>query len=98
MFAFLIWDSRTQRMHAARDRYGIKPLYFADSPGGVAFASEIKQVIGLPGVSGRMNRPRVRDFLLAGMSDHTDETMFEGVRQIRGANARSSMPRAAGRS
>ncbi len=92
MFAFLVWDSLTQRLHAARDRYGIKPLYFATSPSGIAFASEIKQLIGLPGASGRMNRSRVREFLMAGMSDHTEETMFDGVRQIRGASMQLSMP------
>jgi asparagine synthase (glutamine-hydrolysing) len=82
MFAFLIWDEREQKLFAARDRFGIKPLYFAATPNGVAFASEIKQLPGLPGLSGRMNLARVRDFLASGVSDHTEETLFEGVRQL----------------
>jgi asparagine synthase (glutamine-hydrolysing) len=84
MFAFLIWDERHQRLFAARDRFGIKPLYFVANAKGVAFASEIKQLLGLPGVSGRMNLRRVYDFLASGISDHTPETMFEGVNQLRG--------------
>jgi asparagine synthase (glutamine-hydrolysing) len=84
MFAFLIWDRRDQKLFAARDRFGIKPLYMAATPRGIAFGSEIKQLVGLPGVSGRMHLPRVHDFLSNGISDHTRETMFEGVVQLRG--------------
>lgn len=84
MFAFLIWDDRYKKLFAARDRYGIKPLYMVLSPRGVALASEIKQLLGLPGLSGRMNIARVHDFLASGIADHTAETMFEGVSQIRG--------------
>lgn len=88
MFAFLIWDSRSRRLFAGRDRYGIKPLYMAGSAlsggDGLALASEIKQLLGLPGVSGRMNTARVHDYLASGVSDHTAETLFEGVRQLRG--------------
>ena len=83
MFAFLIWDDREKRLFAARDRFGIKPLYFAPSPRGIAFGSEIKQLLGLPGVTGRMNLPRVHDFLANGVIDHTGETLFEGVSQLR---------------
>lgn len=84
MFAFLIWDEREKRLFAARDRYGIKPLYFAASERGIGLASEIKQLLGLPGVTGRMNIARVHDFLANGISDHTAETLFDGVQQLRG--------------
>lgn len=84
MFAFIIWDSREKRLFAARDRYGIKPLYLVQNPRGIALASEIKQLHGLPGLSGRMNIARVHDFLASGISEHTSETMFEGITQIRG--------------
>ena len=84
MFSFLIWDKRDRKLFAARDRYGIKPLYMVATPRGVAFGSEIKQLLGLPSVSGRMNVARVHDFLASGISDHTSETMFDGVTQLRG--------------
>ena len=83
MFAFLIWDKEARSLFAARDRFGIKPLYYVAGPSGVAFASEIKQLLGLPGLSGRMNVARVHDFLASGMADHTGETMHDGVRQLR---------------
>ncbi|CAM5219710.1 asparagine synthase (glutamine-hydrolyzing) OS=Bosea thiooxidans OX=53254 GN=SAMN05660750_02527 PE=3 SV=1 [Bosea thiooxidans] len=84
MFAFLIWDDRDKKLFGARDRYGIKPLYMVTTPRGAAFGSEIKQLLGLPSVSGSMNVARVHDFLASGISDHTSETMFEGVFQLRG--------------
>ena len=58
MFAFLIWDDRDKVLFAARDRYGIKPLYLAALPAGVAFASEIKQLLDLPGGVRRINLAR----------------------------------------
>lgn len=84
MFAFLLWDDRDKRLFAARDRFGIKPLYIVNGPHGIALGSEIKQLLGLPGVSGRMNVARVHDFLASGTLDHTAETMFESVTQLRG--------------
>jgi asparagine synthase (glutamine-hydrolysing) len=85
MFSFLIWDERQRRLVAARDRFGIKPLYYFATPRGVAFASEIKQLLGLPGERRRMNIARIHDFLASGVSDHLADTMFEGVNQVRAA-------------
>lgn len=82
MFAFVLWDCQRQIAFAARDRFGIKPLYFFAGPNGVAFASEIKQFIGLAGFSAGLHLPRVYDFLSAGILDHTRETLFVGVGQL----------------
>lgn len=51
MFAIAIWDTRRRQLVLARDRVGIKPLYFARVAGGVAFGSEIKAVLQHPSVS-----------------------------------------------
>lgn len=45
MFAFVIWDRQTRRAFAARDAYGIKPLYLAKVPGGVLLASQVKALM-----------------------------------------------------
>ncbi|MGX5735319.1 asparagine synthase (glutamine-hydrolyzing) [Bosea thiooxidans] len=96
MFAFVVWDDREKLLFAARDRYGIKPLYYAALPGGVAFASEIKQLLDLPGGTRRINLARAHDFLAGGISDHTAETMFQGIHQLRGGEACTVTPRESG--
>ena len=55
MFAFAIWDTRRQRLLVARDRVGIKPLYYYQGTDSLVFASEIKALLALPEV------PRVLD-------------------------------------
>ncbi len=47
MFAFLIWDSRERGLFGARDPFGIKPLFYAEGPAGIAFASEKKSLLAL---------------------------------------------------
>lgn len=87
MFAFIIWDDHAKTLFAARDRYGIKPLYYVANEQGSAFASEIKQLLDLPGGARSLNLARAHDFLANGISDHTAETFFEGVMQLRGGES-----------
>lgn len=88
MFAFVLYDRETRTVFAARDRFGVKPLYYWFSPAGfLAFASEIKQFTVLPGWEAQLNHQRAFDYLAYSLLDHTDETMFAGVRQLRGGEA-----------
>ena len=45
IFAFAVWDGRKRRLLLARDHFGVKPLYFAQTPAGVVFASEVKAIL-----------------------------------------------------
>lgn len=89
MWAFVIYDKERQKIFASRDRFGVKPLYFWISPSRnfLAFASEIKQFTCLPEWEAQLNPGRVCDFLRWGILDHSDETMFGNVFQIRGGHS-----------
>lgn len=85
IFAFVIFDKREGKVFVARDRFGVKPLYYWHGPDGIfAIASEIKQFTVLPGWTAAMNGSRAYDFLNWNLTDHTAETMFSGVMQLRG--------------
>lgn len=85
MWAFALYDAQRGTLLLARDRFGVKPLYYWIAPSGMlAFASEIKAFTVLPGWRARVNRQRAHDFLAWAQIDHTDETLFEGVFQIQG--------------
>jgi asparagine synthase (glutamine-hydrolysing) len=82
MWAFAIFDREKNSLFLARDRFGVKPLYFWQQGGRLAFASEIKAFTGLNGWRAKANRERLLDFLVWNVLDHTEQTMFEGVRQL----------------
>jgi asparagine synthase (glutamine-hydrolysing) len=63
MFALALWDARRRQLILVRDRLGIKPLYFARLPGGVAFGSEPKALLEHPAVSRRPNLAALHHYL-----------------------------------
>jgi asparagine synthase (glutamine-hydrolysing) len=79
MFAFGLWDRGRRRLLLARDRLGIKPLYYRLLPDGIAFASELKAllVLGTPPI----DRSAVRDFLLHGYVP-APKTIFRGIAKL----------------
>jgi asparagine synthase (glutamine-hydrolysing) len=82
MWAFALWDSRKGELFCARDRFGIKPFYYARAGDMVLFASEIKALLAHPEVGRRPDDPLLLTFLAWGVLDHTGGTMFEGIRQL----------------
>lgn len=63
MFAFAIYDRRRRRLVLARDRFGIKPLYYAEAHNQWIFGSEIKAILALDGFAPTLDRQAIYDFL-----------------------------------
>ena len=82
MFAFAIIDRRRHELFIARDRLGIKPLYYACLPGGLVFASELKTLFQDDRVARRPDLDVLYRFLLFRVHDAGEETFFEGVRRL----------------
>jgi asparagine synthase (glutamine-hydrolysing) len=79
MFSFAVWDERTKKLTIVRDRFGIKPLYWRLDDTKLEIGSEIKQV--LP-PKPKFNLARVLDYLESGLSDFSEETLFDQVFQV----------------
>ena len=86
MFAFAIWDRDARELFCARDRFGVKPLYYRWEHGRLAFASEPKALVL---TQERRPAPRlaaIHDLLALDWVDHETETFFEGVFQLPAAH------------
>ena len=81
MFAFAIWDSRKRQLFAARDRFGIKPLYYYQDERRVILASEIKAILEDDRVPRKPNPLGVADYLFAGRA-LGEKTLFDGINEL----------------
>ena len=81
MFAFLLWDARSGQLLAARDHFGIKPLYYYATPDRVFFASEIKAFWRHPELRAEPDENAINDYLWFQFT-LGEATMFKGVRKI----------------
>lgn len=82
MWAFAIYDKEKNIIFCSRDRFGIKPFYYSDSEYVFLFGSEIKQIL-LFKERRIANLSAVKDFLLFGFSEHTNETFFQDIYTLR---------------
>lgn len=84
MFAFVIYDREEQTLNAARDGFGIKPLYYSQTHGRLLFASELPALLALcGGETPRANWQRSYDYLVHGDYDNTSQTFIDGVYSLR---------------
>jgi asparagine synthase (glutamine-hydrolysing) len=86
MFALAILDPGAGKIVLARDQFGIRPLYFARTSSGVAFASEVRALLRLPGVSRKTDPQRVYDYLRFGSVDVGSSTLFAAIEQFPAAH------------
>lgn len=85
MFAFAIWDRRRRQLFLARDRIGIKPLYYGQVGKRFVFASELKAILALPDVSRELNW-RSLDHLFTTMTTPATESIVAGIHKLEPAH------------
>ncbi len=81
MFALAVWDRRKQELFLARDRYGIKPLYYAQAGSALVFGSEIKSLLEHPQLTAKVSRPHLLEYFTF-QNIFTDGTLFDGVKML----------------
>lgn len=81
MFAFALWDAKTGELFIARDRLGVKPLYYAEIDGTFFFASEIKALMTVPGLDCIIN-PEALDDVLTYRHVQAPRTIFKAIRAL----------------
>jgi asparagine synthase (glutamine-hydrolysing) len=81
MFAFAVWDRRERRLFLARDRFGVKPLYYFWDGAKLIFASEIKAILAAPGVPRAVCHEALNEYFTF-QNVFSDATLFEGIRLL----------------
>ena len=86
MFAFVVWDTKTNKMYGARDIFGIKPFYYTKTEAGeLLFGSEIKSLLEHPGFRREVNPEALRPYLTFQYSA-MNETFFKGTYKTNGVS------------
>ncbi len=82
MFAFAIWDQKKETLFIARDRFGVKPLYYTiTEDGSLYFGSEIKSILASGVISGIFDKTSLPEYL-SSHSTFGEGTMFSGIRRL----------------
>lgn len=83
MFSFVIYDRNNRTLFGARDPFGIKPFFYSNNGSKFLFASEIKAILNSRLVERKLNEPLLYDFVVFNRTDHSEETCFSGINNLR---------------
>jgi asparagine synthase (glutamine-hydrolysing) len=81
MFAFAIWDRRDRKLYLARDRYGIKPIYYCRHGDLLLFGSEIKAILAHPDIKARLDREALVEYFTF-QNFFTERTLFKDIKLL----------------
>ena len=82
IFAFAVWEPAERRLFAARDRMGVKPLFYTIRHGAFLFASEIKGLLAHPWVEAEADKESVLELMLLGPGRTPGSGVFRGIREL----------------
>lgn len=83
IFAFAVWNNRTETLYMARDRLGVKPLFYAETRAGFLFSSEIKGLLAHPAVSRRVGADGLAEVFALGPSRTPGHAVFDDIKEVR---------------
>ena len=83
IFAFGVWEKKKKRLFLARDRMGVKPLFYTMFSGGLLFASEMKTILAYPQFPARIDREGVYQILLLGPGRKPGSGVFQNVFELK---------------
>ncbi len=82
IYAFAVWDCRTRRLFLARDRIGVKPLFYSFVEDGIVFASEIKALLKHPDIKPIITRKGIAEIMLLGPAVPTGSAIFRDISEL----------------
>lgn len=82
IFAFAVWEENSRRLFLARDRIGVKPLFYLQQGQGFLFASEIKTILKYPAVRAQLDREGAAQLILLGPGRLPGSGVFRGIREV----------------
>ncbi|WP_426753783.1 asparagine synthetase B family protein [Myxococcus sp. Y35] len=81
-FAFVIWDETRQRLSLGRDRFGMNTLFWREDAQGLSMASRMTPLLAAPGARRRLDKEGALDFLINGLTDQRESTLFADIQQL----------------
>lgn len=82
IFALSVWEEKRKRLFLARDRIGVKPLFYMEHGGGLLFASEIKTILQYPTVKARLDETGIAQLILLGPGRLPGSGVFQGICEL----------------
>ena len=83
IFAFAVWEENSRRLFLARDRIGVKPLFYTEHDGGLIFASEIKTILSYPTVRAQLDQEGAAQLILFGPGRLPGSGVFRGIQELK---------------
>ncbi|MEH7381117.1 asparagine synthase (glutamine-hydrolyzing) [Bacillus sp. JJ1533] len=87
IFAFAVWDQGKEQLYIARDRLGVKPLFYHQENGSLLFGSEIKAILAHPRIKAEVDQEGLKEIFGLGPSRTPGHGVFRGIHELRPAHA-----------